>query len=133
LALPANNSLIAIVDDDESVREALKGLLRSMKFVVETFSSAEDFLRSAHVNRATCLIADINMPGMSGLDLYRHVSNLSRRIPMILITAYPDDGMRSSPLGAGIFGYLIKPFSDDDLIKSLGFACSAAPDCNDTP
>ena len=72
--MPANNSLIAIVDDDESVREAIKSLLRSMEFTVETFSSAEDFLRSTHVNRTTCLIADINMPGMSGLDLYRHVS-----------------------------------------------------------
>ncbi|HEY1857804.1 response regulator transcription factor [Acidocella sp.] len=139
LALPnnppliANNSLIAIVDDDESVREAIKGLLRSMKFTAETFSSAEDFLRSAHVNRTTCLIADINMPGMSGFDLYRHISNLSRRIPMILITAYPNDGVRASPPGAGIFGYLIKPFSDDDLLKSLRFAFSAAPDRDDAP
>lgn len=131
--MPANNSLIAIVDDDKSVREAIKSLLRSMEFTAETFSSAEDFLRSAHVDRTTCLIADINMPGMSGLDLHRHVSNLSRRIPMILITAYADDGVRSSPPGAGIFGYLIKPFSDDDLIKSLRFAFAAAPDCNDAP
>jgi FixJ family two-component response regulator len=127
------DSLIAIVDDDEAVREAIKGLLRSMKLAAETFASAEDFLGSPHVNRTLCLIADINMPGMSGLDLHRHISDLSRRIPMILITAYPNDVVRVSAPEAGIFGYLVKPFSDEDLLKCLNFAFSAAPDRGDAP
>ncbi len=108
--------LIAIVDDDELVREATKALMRSMGFAAEAFASGEDFLRSPHLGQTACLVTDINMPGMSGLDLHRHVSALPESIPTILITAYPNDGVRARALRAGVIGYLIKPFSEDDLI-----------------
>jgi len=111
--------LIAIVDDDESVREATKALMRSTGLVAEAFSSAEEFLRSPHLGRTACLVADVHMPGMSGLDLHRQVSTLSQRIPTILITAYPNDTVRARALSAGAIGYLVKPFSEDDLLNCI--------------
>jgi FixJ family two-component response regulator len=111
--------LIAIVDDDESVREATKGLMRSMGLAAEVFSCGEDFLRSPDVSRVDCLIADVNMPGMSGLDLHRRLVALRKHIPTILITAYPNDSIRTQALSAGVIGYLMKPFSEDDLLKCV--------------
>jgi FixJ family two-component response regulator len=120
LSVPKEHRLIAIVDDDELVREAIKGLMRSMGLAAEVFASGEEFLRSPHLSRVGCLVADVNMPGMSGFDLHHHVSALSKRIPTILITAYPSD--RSLALGAGVLCYLAKPFSDDELLSCV---CSA--------
>jgi FixJ family two-component response regulator len=111
--------LIAIVDDDESVREATKGLMRSMGLAAETFSSAEDFLRSSHLGRTACLVADVNMPGMSGLDLHKRVAALPKGIPTILITAYPNESIRERALSAGILCYLVKPFSEDELLNCI--------------
>jgi FixJ family two-component response regulator len=111
--------LIAIVDDDESVREATKALMRSTGLVAEAFSSAEEFLRSPHLGRTACLVADVHMPGVSGLDLHRQVSTFSQRIPTILITAYPNDTVRARALSAGAIGYLVKPFSEDDLLNCI--------------
>jgi FixJ family two-component response regulator len=116
--------LIAIVDDDESVREATKGLMRSMGLAVEAFSSGEDFLRSSHVGSTACLVADVNMPGMSGLDLHQRVTALPGGIPTILITAYPNDSIRERALSAGILCYLVKPFSEDDLLNCIRSALS---------
>jgi len=111
--------LISIVDDDESVREAAKGLMKSLGYAAETFPSAEDFLQSQQVPRTACLIADVNMPGMSGLDLHRHLSTSGKRIPTILITAYPDNGVRDRALNAGVICYLSKPFDEGDLLSCI--------------
>ena len=117
--MPKRKPLISIVDDDESVREAAKGLMKSLGYTAETFPSAEDFLQSKQVPRTTCLIADVNMPGMSGLDLHRHLSSSGKRIPTILITAYPDNSVRERALNAGVICYLSKPFDEADLLSCL--------------
>ena len=117
--MPKRKPLISIVDDDESVREAAKGLMKSLGYTAETFPSAEDFLRSREVPRTACLIADVNMPGMSGLDLHRHLSTTGKRIPTILITAYPDDSARERALNAGVICYLSKPFDEGDLLSCI--------------
>jgi FixJ family two-component response regulator len=114
--------LIAIVDDDEAVREATEGLMRSFGYSVETFSSAEDFLQSPHVDRTLCLIADVNMPGMSGLDLYLRLAAMQRNLPTILITGYPSENIRAAAISAGVACYLVKPFGDDELMDCIRFA-----------
>ncbi len=111
-----NKPLISIVDDDEAVREATKGLMRALGFLAETFGSAEDFLNFDRLHSTACLIADVQMPQMSGLDLHRHLVASGVSIPTILITAYPDDSVRARALKAGIVGYLTKPFNKDDLL-----------------
>jgi FixJ family two-component response regulator len=111
--------LIAVVDDDESVRETTRGLMRSMGFSAEAFASAEDFLGSGYLSRTDCLIADINMPGMSGLDLHRHLALAGKAIPTILITAYPDERVRIRALNAGVRCYLPKPFAESHLLGCL--------------
>jgi FixJ family two-component response regulator len=117
--VPKQKRLISIVDDDESVREATKGLMKSLGFMAEVFPCAEDFLQSQQVPRTSCLIADVNMPGMSGLDLHRHLSASGNPIPTILITAYPDDGVRELALNAGVICYLSKPFQESDLLSCI--------------
>jgi FixJ family two-component response regulator len=110
---------ISIVDDDDSVREALRGLLRSAGFAVQTFALAKDFLDSAYLARTSCLIVDINMPIMTGIDLYRHLATSGRNIPTILITATPDDAHRKQALSDGVICYLSKPCSEDDLLACV--------------
>jgi FixJ family two-component response regulator len=112
-------SLIAIVDDDQSVREALRGLMRSLGYGAVAFASAEDLLKTARRRRLSCLIADVQMPGMSGLELFHQLSNSGEKLPTILITAYPDDGARQRALSAGVIGYLSKPFAEDDLLACV--------------
>jgi len=110
---------IAIVDDDESVREAMSGLMRSHGFSVEAFSSGESFLKSNCLLRAACLIADVQMPGMTGLEL-RHQLVASRRpIPTILITAYVDEKVRAQALNAGVCCYLPKPIDENKLLACI--------------
>jgi FixJ family two-component response regulator len=128
LAVQNEPRLIAIVDDDELVREATKGLIRSMGLAAEAFPSGEDFLRSPHLTRTTCLVTDVNMPGMSGLDLHHRVAAMPKRIPTILITAYPSDSIRDRALSAGIICYLVKPFSEDELLNCIGTAMSPETD-----
>jgi len=111
--------LISIVDDDESVREATKGLMKSLGFGAEAFPSAADFLTSRHLRRTSCLIADVNMPGMTGPELHHRLMASGNTIPTILITAYPDDDVRARALGAGVVGYLRKPFDEDDLLVCI--------------
>ena len=110
------NTLISIVDDDESVREALEALMDSFGFRVHAFQSAMDFLSSADIGNTSCMIADVHMPHMSGVELYRRLAELGHAIPTILITAYPDDSVRDRALADGIVACLIKPFDDDALI-----------------
>lgn len=122
----ANKQLISIVDDDESVREATKGLMKSLGFAAEVFPSAEDFLASRHLRRTACLIADVNMPGMTGLELHRRLKASGNAIPTILITAYPDDGVRARAVTDGVIGYLSKPFAEDDLLVCINSALARA-------
>jgi FixJ family two-component response regulator len=111
--------LISVVDDDESVREATKGLMQSLGYRSAAFPSAEDFLKSREVSATACLIADVNMPGMSGLDLHRQLSASGKPFPTILITAYPDERVREGALNAGVICYLSKPFDESDLLSCL--------------
>jgi FixJ family two-component response regulator len=114
--------VISIVDDDRSVREAMTDLMDSLGFAAEAFASAGDFLRSDALRSTSCLIADVQMPGMSGLELRRHLVASGTAIPTILITAYPDDEVRAHALKTGVVGYLAKPFSDDELIGCIDSA-----------
>jgi FixJ family two-component response regulator len=110
---------ISIVDDDDSVREAIKGLIRSVGFAASTFPSATDFLASGAISGTACLIADITMPEMTGLELYAQIKAMGKNVPTILITAYPSDTGREQALKAGVLGYLTKPFSDHDLLDCI--------------
>jgi FixJ family two-component response regulator len=114
-----NKSLIAIVDDDASMREAMMSLMRALGFLVETFPCAEDFLKSDGLQRTSCLIADVRMPGMSGLELYRRLVASGKPIPTVLITAHSNDEVRERALKAGIVCYLTKPLDEDDLLGCI--------------
>jgi FixJ family two-component response regulator len=116
--------LIAIVDDDESVREALWGLVRSVGFAASTFASAEEFVNSGQLGNADCLILDVRMPGMSGVDLQRQLVADHSEVPVIFITAYEDEGMRAQVLRNGAQAILIKPFSEEALLNAIQAALS---------
>jgi len=111
--------VISIIDDDESVREATKGLIRSLGYSAATFASAEEYLRSDLVSDSACLITDLHMPGMSGADLQDRLIADGRRTPMIFMTAYSEEKVRARVLDAGAFGFLRKPFDDEHLIECL--------------
>jgi FixJ family two-component response regulator len=115
-------TLISIVDDDEAIREATKGLIRSLGYQAATFASAEDFLQSDNVDNTSCLIADVQMPGLSGIDLQRDLIDRGVNMPTIFITAFPEEATRRRALTAGAFGYLGKPFSENSLLKCLNNA-----------
>lgn len=114
--------LIAIIDDDENVREAIKALMRSTGFAALTFGSAAEFLRASLLKRISCVIADVNMPEMTGLDLYFRLLELGIPIPTILVTGFPAENDRSRALEAGVIQYLSKPFSDADLLDGVRIA-----------
>jgi len=113
---------ISIVDDDESVREALTGLISSAGYVADAFPSAESFLRSDRLNNTACLIVDMQMPGLTGLELHGHLAASGNPIPTILITAHPDERVRIRALKAGVIAYLIKPFDDGELLACVNSA-----------
>jgi FixJ family two-component response regulator len=113
------NKLIAIVDDDELMRNALQGLLKSVGLPARAFASAEDFLQSGEQNQTACLIADIRMPGMSGLELQAKLNAACCRIPTIFITAHGDSKMRLQALRAGAVEFLAKPFDDEVLLGNV--------------
>jgi len=114
--------LVAVVDDDESVRESLPDLLRQFGFAAEVFSSAEEFLASDCVGRSRCLILDITMPGMSGLDLQRELTHRYQEISIVFITALQDESVRSHVLAQGATECLFKPFSETALLSALSAA-----------
>ena len=124
--MPKAKPLISIIDDDESMREAIKGLVKSLGYRVEAAASAQEFLSSPHVCRTSCLITDMQMPGMTGLELYQRLSTSGKSIPTILITAYPDDGVRERARSAGVIGYLSKPFDENDLLACIRSALTHA-------
>jgi len=115
-------SLVSVVDDDESVRESLPDLIREFGFGTHVFSSAEEFLASESVVRTRCLILDIAMPGMSGLDLQRALKDRRMNIPIIFITGQKDEVLRRRALEQGAAGFLLKPFSDTALLEALNTA-----------
>jgi len=112
-------SLISIVDDDESVRESLEGLLKSMGFRVETFALAGDFLSSSALHATDCLILDVRMPGMSGPELQRKLIASQHSVPIIFITAHGDEAVRARVLGDGAVDCLLKPFNEDVLLNAV--------------
>jgi FixJ family two-component response regulator len=120
--------LISIVDDDESMRESTKGLVRSLGYRAATFASAEEFLQSNSVDGTSCLIADVQMPGLSGLDLQRDLIDRGVRLPTIFITAFPEEGTRDRALKAGAVGFLDKPFSEESLLRCLDTALGSSHD-----
>jgi FixJ family two-component response regulator len=112
--------LIAIVEDDASVCEALQGLVEAFGFAAEAFSSAEEFLQSERLNDTACLITDVQLPGMSGLQLQNHLSLSGSRIPIIVITAFPGDDRRA--LAEGAICFLRKPVVKEDLLTCIRLA-----------
>ena len=112
-------SIISVIDDDASVRAATDNLLSSHGYMVRTFASAEEFLRSAHVNDLSCVIADVQMPAMSGLDLLTHMRAEGYNAPFIFITAFPEESVRARALKAGAICFLAKPFAGHVLIDCV--------------
>jgi len=111
--------LVAILDDDDSMRSALEGLLKAVGLPAQAFASAEEFLKSGQQHQTACLIADIRMPGMSGLELQAQLNAEHCRIPTIFITAHGDTKMRMQALRAGAVEFLSKPFDDEVLLESV--------------
>ncbi len=120
--------LISVVDDDISVRKSLDRLIRSAGLEVRVFASAEEFLSSAHPRKADCLILDVRLPGMSGIELLHHLGARKCSVPVILITAHgSDDGARSAATSDRTVAYLIKPFSGDELLDAVNAALRRNP------
>jgi len=111
--------LVSVVEDDQFFRESMGRLLRSLGYVVEAFPSAADFLASARLGETACLIADIHMPAMTGLELHRRLIDIGRAIPTILVTAYPDNDVRARALNDGVVCYLRKPVDEERLLRCL--------------
>jgi FixJ family two-component response regulator len=114
-----HGQIISIVDDDASVRDSTRNLVRSLGHEAVTFDSAEAFLNSGHIDDTACLITDLQMPGMSGLQLQTQLIEQGHRLPIIVITAYPEPRARAQALAAGALGFLSKPFKDENLITCL--------------
>ena len=114
--------LVSVVDDDESVRDSLPDLLRQFGFAAQGFSSAEAFLASDVVDETSCLLLDIAMAGMSGLDLQQELTRRRLRIPIVFITAHDDETLRPRLLARGAAGCLFKPFSESALLEALDVA-----------
>ncbi len=112
-------SLVSVVEDDQYFRESMRRLMRSLGYNVEAFSSAADFLASPRLIETTCLIADVHMPAMTGVELYSHLIEAGYTIPTILVTAYPDDVDRARALNDGVVCYLRKPVDEQRLIRCL--------------
>ncbi|MCI0627678.1 MAG: response regulator [Acidobacteria bacterium] len=118
----AERLLVSVVDDDESVRESLPDLVREFGFAARAFSSAEEFLSSDSFGQTRCLILDIAMPGMTGLDLQRELKLRGQKIPIIFITARKDEAVRARAFEQGAVEFLLKPFSDTALLEALNAA-----------
>ena len=114
-----NANVVAIVDDDESSRSSLQGLMKVAGYRTMAFASAEDFLSSGEKQHIGCLIADIRLPGMSGLDLQSQLNTDHHKIPIIFIAGYRDERMRMQALTAGAVEFLTKPFDDTALLEQI--------------
>ena len=118
--------LVSVVEDDRFFRESMRRLMRSLGYTVDVFPSAADFLASPRLGETACLIADVHMPAMSGIELYRHLMEAGHPIPTILVTAYPNDADRASALNDGVVCYLRKPVDEQDLSRCLRIALTPA-------
>jgi FixJ family two-component response regulator len=112
-------ALISIVDDDDSIREGTRGLVRSLGYRAAAFASAEEFLRSDSLDETACLITDVRMPGVTGIELQRRLIAQGHLVPTIFISAFPEETARRSALAAGAVGFLNKPFSEESLVHCL--------------
>jgi FixJ family two-component response regulator len=112
-------SQISIVDDDQSFRDSMRRLLKSLDYTVAVFPSAAEFLASPDLAATSCLVADVHMPAMTGVELYEHLIETGHPIPTILVTGYPNDGVRERMLIMGVECYLPKPLEEADLIDCL--------------
>ena len=121
-------ALISIVDDDDSLRNSLNNLIRSVGFRAQGFSSAEAFLNSNQLHDTACLILDVRMPGMSGLELQRQLVATNCRIPIIFITSHGDDNARTRALEAGAVDFLYKPFREEALLNAIHTALKSKGD-----
>ena len=119
MVVQGNTTLVAIVDDDDSLRSALQGMLKSVGLPSQTFATAEEFLTSGQQHQTACLITDIRMLGMSGLEVQARLNDEQCRIPTIFITAHSDEKMRMQALRAGAVEFLAKPFDDEVLLENV--------------
>jgi FixJ family two-component response regulator len=120
--------LISIVDDDDSLRNSLNNLIRSVGFRAQGFSSAEAFLNSNQLHDTACLLLDVRMPGMSGLELQRQLVATNSQIPIIFITSHGDDDARARALEAGAVDFLYKPFREETLVNAIHTALKSKAD-----
>jgi FixJ family two-component response regulator len=114
--------IVMIVDDDDSVRRAARRLIKSYGFAVETFVSADDFLASGRLSATACLILDVQMPGLNGLELQSRLITEGHQVPIIFITAFNNEDARAQALKSGAVAYLVKPFEETDLLNSINAA-----------
>ena len=119
--------LISIIDDDQPFRESMRRLMRSLGYPVAVFSSAADFLASSRLGETSCLITDLHMPVMTGVELFRHLIKAGHAIPTILITAYPNEVERVRALNDGVLCYLRKPIDEQNLERCLRAALMSPP------
>ena len=114
--------LVSVIEDDRFFRESMRRLMRSLGYTAEAFASAADFLASPHLGETACLISDVHMPAMTGIELYRRLIDTGRAIPTILVTAYPNDADRLRALNDGVVCYLRKPVDEQHLRRCLRVA-----------
>jgi FixJ family two-component response regulator len=120
----ARAPLISIVDDDDSLRRSLGNLLRSLGFRVQEFASAQAFIGAQNARETACLILDVRMPGMTGLDLQRHIAASGWRVPIVFITSHADDDARTRALADGAVAFLSKPFREKEILDAINAALS---------
>lgn len=125
--MTGSRPLVSVVDDDASVRESLPDLLEELGFAARAFSSADEFLASGVVDRTDCLILDVAMPGMTGPDLQSELIRRGYRVPVVFITARPDEAIRTRVLENGAVAYLSKPFGDTTLLDAINTALRPSP------
>jgi FixJ family two-component response regulator len=129
--MTGNPSIVMIVDDDNSIRKSVRRLMKAFGVAVETFASAEEFLGSDRLDKTSCLILDVHMPGMNGLELQKRLVASGSAIPIIFITAFSNDDARAQAMNAGAVGYLAKPFDDEELLNCIHAALQhAEPDAS---
>lgn len=114
--------IVMIVDDDELVRKAARRLIKSYGFPVETFASADDFIASGRLSATACLVLDVQMPGLNGLELQTRLLADGHQVPIIFITAFSDEDAEAQALKTGALAYLVKPFEEADLLNSINLA-----------
>ena len=117
--------VISVVDDDASIRTAIYNLLRSLGYIVHVYPSAEAFLQSPQLHNTRCVVADVRMPGMSGIELQLRLRSEGSRMPFVFITAVPEESVRASALQGGAICFLTKPFDEDSLVACLGKALAS--------